>query len=324
MIKVGTIGTSFIAKEFVTNVNKIDGIQVSACYSRTLEKGEKFAKENNINNVYTDLLKMLESDIDLVYVASPNTVHYEQVKLALDHNKNVLCEKPFVTKYSQAKELSDLAIKKKLFLFEGATVLYLPNYKKLKEMMATTDNITLVSSNLSQYSSRYDAYLRGEITNAFDPKYGGGALADLNIYNMHFMCGLFGTPEQVYYLPKKGFNEVDVNGILVLKFSNFNCVCIAAKDSWSKRNAMIQTTEGYYYIEMNSTLCSNITYVPNKKEALPTINEQTENSAMYYEVKEIARIIDTNDYEQCYKLLDHSVNVSSVFEKAQQDGKLLY
>ena len=93
--------------------------------------------------------------------------------------------------------------------------------------------------NYSQYSSRYDAFKRGEIAPAFNPEMGGGALRDLNIYNIHLLVGLFGKPHRVEYLPNVE-RGVDTSGILVLDYGNFKAVAIGAKDCSAEIRSTIQ------------------------------------------------------------------------------------
>ena len=95
-MKIGTIGTGFIVKNILESVNKIDGISCEAVCSRSEERGKRLADEFAVSKIYTDLDDMCQDpEIDFIYVASPNTLHYEQAKKALLHGKNVICEKPF-------------------------------------------------------------------------------------------------------------------------------------------------------------------------------------------------------------------------------------
>lgn len=85
-------------------------------------------------------------------------------------------------------------------MLEAITNQYLSNMTFIKEHLDQLGDIKIVECNYSQYSSRYDAFKRGDIAPAFNPKMGGGALRDLNIYNIHFVVGLFGRPKTVQYL----------------------------------------------------------------------------------------------------------------------------
>lgn len=116
-----------------------------------------------------------------------------------------------------------------MIIVEAVTTRYIPNTLKIKEMFPQLGDIKIVTANYSQYSSRYDALKKGEVLPAFNQDMSGGALMDLNIYNINLMVTLFGTPKSVNYQAniKKG---IDTSGILTLDYDSFKCVCIAAKD----------------------------------------------------------------------------------------------
>ncbi|HHJ7950822.1 TPA: gfo/Idh/MocA family oxidoreductase, partial [Streptococcus pyogenes] len=140
-------------------------------------------------------------------------------------------------------ELVVIAKKRKLILLEAITNQYLSNMTFIKEHLDQLGDIKIVECNYSQYSSRYDAFKRGDIAPAFNPKMGGGALRDLNIYNIHFVVRLFGRPKMVQYLAnvEKG---IDTSGMLVMDYEQFKVVCIGAKDCTAEIKSTIQGNRG--------------------------------------------------------------------------------
>lgn len=115
-IKLGTIGSGTIVHSILDNVEITDGIRLVAVYSRSGEKGRALAGKYAVDKVYTNLDEfMADEEINTIYIASPNLLHYEQTKKALLAGKNVICEKPFCTKAEQAGELVALAKEKHLF-----------------------------------------------------------------------------------------------------------------------------------------------------------------------------------------------------------------
>ena len=93
-VKYATIGTSWITGEFIGGASLVDGLQLAAVYSRSEERGKAFAASLAGVSVYTDLEKLAASDIDAVYIASPNHLHYPQSRFFLERGKHVICEKP--------------------------------------------------------------------------------------------------------------------------------------------------------------------------------------------------------------------------------------
>ena len=106
MIRLATVGTGWIVGEFLKGVREAGGICYTACYSRSQQTGEVFAQQWGAQKVYTDLAQMAaDEEIDAVYIASPNRLHYEQSKLFLQHGKHVICEKPITVEPEELQEL---------------------------------------------------------------------------------------------------------------------------------------------------------------------------------------------------------------------------
>ena len=145
--------------------------------------------------------------------------------------KNVILEKPFTGFYEETKDLEQIANDKKLFIFEAITVLHNEVFYEMKKNLNKLGNIRMALCNYSQYSSRYDAYLEGDITHSFDPAYYGGSLYDINVYNIHYCVGLFGEPKDATYYPNIGPNGIDTSGTLVMEYDGFSAVCTGSKDS---------------------------------------------------------------------------------------------
>ena len=210
----------------------IEGIELEAILStpRSLDKAEALAKQYGLSQATSDYELILSNpEVDTIYVGTPNHTHYDYAKKALLAGKHVICEKPFTLHLEEFEELAKLAQEKELLLMEAITNQYLANFTAIKEALSDIGDIKIVDINYSQCSSRYDAFKRGEIAPAFNPEMGGGALRDLNIYNIHLLVGLFGKPNRVEYLPNVE-RGVDTSGILVLDYGHFKAVAIGAKD----------------------------------------------------------------------------------------------
>ena len=133
MIRLATVGTGWIVGEFLKGVREAGGICYTACYSRDQQRGEAFAEEWGAQKVYTDLAQMAaDEEIDAVYIASPNRLHYEQSKLFLQHGKHVICEKPITVEPEELQELQELAQQKNLIYIEALIGVYLPQMKVLQ------------------------------------------------------------------------------------------------------------------------------------------------------------------------------------------------
>lgn len=239
-MKLATTGTSAITRLALDSIKDVDGIEAGAAYSRNLGTAKALADEYHIPKVYDDFDELVsDPDIDTIYIATPNTLHYPQAKKALEAGKNVVLEKPFASTREQAEDLFATAEKNNVMIFEAITNIHTPNFGLLRDNLSMLGNLKQVVLNFSQYSSRYDRYKDKIITNAFDPKYDGGALTDINIYNIHFANELFGKPESVSYFPVFGWNGIDTSGTLILDYPDFVVTCIGAKDSSRDRKSVV-------------------------------------------------------------------------------------
>lgn len=323
-MRLGIMGSGMIVKDFLSAAVHLENYEFAAICGRKNSEETLLELKNkyDIKNIFYDFDELLCSDLDAVYIALPNNLHFEYAKKALEAGKNVIVEKPFTSTYKEAVILSDLAKKKKLFIFEAITNQYLPNYKKIKELLPTLGEVKVVQCNYSQYSSRYNSFKEGKILPAFDPNFSGGALMDLNIYNIHYVVGLFGRPKNVEYYPnvEKG---IDTSGVLILDYEKFKCVCVGAKDCKAPIANNIQGDKGCIYQDTPANVCERFEILMNDGTSTK-INENDYEHRMVNEFIEFGRIIENNDLEACYKMLEHSLIVAEVQTIARKKGGIVF
>lgn len=323
-IKLGTIGSGFIVHNILDAVKKTEGISCEAVYSRTKENAKKLAVKYQVQKIYTDMDAFLaDEEINCVYVASPNLLHYEQAKKALLAGKHVLCEKPFCSKIEHAKELVKIAKEKGLFLMEAVPTTYLPNYEILKAAVSKIGRIKLVQGNFSQYSSRYDAFLRGELPNIFNPAFAGGCLMDINFYNVYLNMALFGKPAKAEYFPNIAREEkIDTSGILIMEYDDFVSTNTGAKDTWGENFFSIEGEEGYIYAEGGSCSLRNLRVVTKDMEE--EFWGQEDDERWDYEIKNLTQLLLEDDYDTIYKKLEITLDAVEVMEKARKKAGIIF
>lgn len=323
-MKLGIVGAGLIVDTLLQFIHEVDIelVAISATPNE-IDKLNKLKKEHGFKYVYTDVDEMLKNDeIDTVYLGVNNQLHYLFALKVLNANKNLIQEKPFTTNYNQAKKIVDLAKEKGLMIFEAISTIHNPNFKKIKELLPTLGDVKIVTVNYTQYSSRYDAFRNGEVLPAFDVNKSGGALMDLNIYNIHFICGLFGAPKSIKYNPNME-RGIDTSGILTLQYDTFQAVSIAAKDCGAPFTNAIQGNNGCIYTNSPLFTLTDFYYQLNKQE--PLHYDLTENAhRMKHEFLDFLEIYNNKDYDACYESLNHSLIVMDVISKARQDIGLVF
>lgn len=322
-IRLGTIGSGIIVHSVLDNVNITDGIRLVAVYSRDKEKGQALASEYGGDRVYTDMDAFLaDEEMNTVYIATPNLLHYEQAKKALMAGKNVICEKPFCTKSEQVLELTALAKENHLFLADAVPTAFLPNFEALKSKLLQIGKVKLVLGNYSQYSSRYDRLLAGEVPNVFNPKYAGGCLMDINFYNVYLNVALFGRPEDVVYFPNVYKDLADTSGILILRYDGFVSELAGAKDTWGVNFFQIEGEKGYIYIRGGSNGIAEVRTVTRDLDE--TVNLQENPDRLFYEVQVLTELMLKDDYEAVYQRLSVTEQVVEVLENARKKAGIYF
>lgn len=297
-MKLGTIGSGVIVLQFLDAASKVDGVSLIATYSRTLSTAIELRDRFSMLEAYNDFNKFIYSkSFDTVYIASPNSLHYQQAKDCLNANKNIILEKPFCSNDRESLEIVNLAKEKGLYLFEAMSINYMPNLELLKTKLDEIKPIHWIELSMCQYSSKYDEFKRGGLPNVFNPAFSGGALMDLNIYHLNFIQNLFGKPLRISYYPMLAENGIDVSGQLLMEYKDFMVSAIAAKNAKGKPYGVFHGEKGV--IEFNEGVNGLRSFTLNGE----IHNIQKEDNRLVYEIREFETIFKNKDIYQMMRLL---------------------
>ncbi len=316
-MRLGLVGNGMIVKRLFSDLKEVPEITAEALCVReqSREKGQALAEEFGMRALYTDYGKFLaEADVDTVYIGIANHMHFLYVKQALEAGKNVVCEKPFTVTAQETKLLAQMARERGLFLWEAFKIPYSPVFRAVREHLPEIGELKMVQCNYSRISSRYAQYAAGEVLPAFDPECAGGCLYDINLYNLHFVTGLFGRPTAVHYYANKGYNGIDTSGTAVLEYDGFHGVCSGAKDSSSPCFGVLQGDQGYIRVNGPVSSADKAEITVNGETRLLAIDPQ--KGTLVDEMREFARQLRDGDMESCLQMLDHSVMMMEVLEEA--------
>lgn len=316
-MKLAIIGTGKIAAEALPAIREAGGIDIRAIYARphSRQRGIDLASMYGIPEVYTDYNALLASpETDTVYIGLINSAHYEYARQALECGKNVILEKPFTVTLEEAEDLFRIAEERGAFIFEAITVLHNAVFDRMKEILPEIGAIRMMQANFSQYSSRYDRYLAGTVDPSFDPEHSGGALRDINVYNIHFAAALFGAPLSARYYPNTGHNGIDTSGVLIMEYEGFSAVCIGAKDSDSPCFVTIQGEKGYMRVNGKPNTADELT-VSIRGEAQDERSYMREpGHRMAREFRDFARMIDSRDFTEAGYYRRETLDVMKVIQ----------
>ena len=322
-IRLGTVGSGVIVHSILDNVMRVEGIRLAAVYSRSREKGEALAAQYGAGRVYTDMDAFLADDeVNFVYIATPNLLHYPQAKRALLAGKNVILEKPFTTKLDHARELVEIARERELILIDAVPTAFLPNLAILRRHLPEIGRIKLVMGNYSQYSSRYDNLLAGQMPNIFNPEYAGGCLMDINFYNVYLNVALFGKPQEAVYYPNLFNGRIDTSGVMVMRYDGFVSQNAGAKDTWGVNFFQIEGEKGYIYVSGGPNGISGVRVVTQQTDE--TFNEQPEPDRWFYEVRNITELVLAGNRAAFEARLDTMLAVIETMETSRKAAGILF
>lgn len=188
-MKVGIIGAGWIAEKMAEALaGQPQGCQVLAIASRSKEKAEAFAAKWHLPKAYGSYEELVDDpEVDLIYVATPHSHHFEHARLALTHGKPCLVEKAFTANAAEARELITLAKEKGLFITEAIWTRYMPLSHKVREIMESSaiGKVRLLTATLCYMMENKERIIRPDLC--------GGALLDLGVYALNFARMYFGT-----------------------------------------------------------------------------------------------------------------------------------
>ncbi|WP_064604627.1 Gfo/Idh/MocA family protein [Photobacterium sp. J15] len=315
MIRFGVIGTNWITDSFIEAALKTGKYQLAAVYSRKMEKAEEFASKYGISLCFDNLEEMAASDeLDVVYIASPNSLHGPQAKLFIEQGKHVIGEKPLASNIAEVDALITMAQEKGVVLFEAMKTTYTPNFVQIRKALPKLGKLRKVYLSYCQLSSRYAKYLDGENPNTFNPAFSNGSLMDIGIYPLSAAIGLFGEPNSFTAQGVLLDSGVDAHGTLVLHYSHFDVVISHSKVSDGLIPSELQGELGTMLVDFISE-CKSVTLHRPGEPALELTCPQEDN-AMYYEAAEFARLVETNQIG--HSGLARTLIVSSIITQARE------
>lgn len=322
-MKFSTIGTSWITEMFINAAKQSELAQLTAVYSRSETTAREFAKKHGASEWYTSIDDLLDTDIDFVYIASPNSFHYEHVIACMLKKKHVFCEKPMGFTEQQIIDIEELAASNNVFVFEGYRHLFSPNYQKLKDNLKEVGQIRSTLLQYIQYSSRYDAFKDGKQPNVFSKDFAGGVIMDLGVYPISMAIDLYGEPSDVYYAPIYLSNGADGSGTLLLHYPDHLVTIMFSKLAQGTIPSEIHGEDGTLTIDHIAPIESLELYNRKTKETEELASKQEELD-MIYELERFNQMIEQNDKASHNQWLKRSRLVAKWTEIARHQANILF
>lgn len=317
-IEFAVIGTNFITDRFLEAAKTVPEFHLKAVCSRTREKGEAFARKHGAELVFDDLDALAAcTEVDAVYIATPNCCHMDQSIRMMRGGKHVLCEKPVASNAKEFARMRAAAEENGVVLLEAMRNYFSPGFAAIRENLPKLGAIRRVSFEFCQYSSRYDKFRNGIIENAFNPDLSNGALMDIGVYCVHPMAAMFGMPEKITGSSQKLRGGVEGAGVLIAQYDGFQVDCTYSKIYNSQNPSQIQGEDGVMVIrEVGNPRDVTIHYRKGGEEKL--VFPSLENN-MPYEIQTFLDLIRKGSVHHRY--LDYSrMELEIMDEMRRQQG----
>ncbi len=319
-MNLATIGTSMITKRFIEAIAKTEALNFAGAFSRSAEKAEKLGAPQ----IFTSLEELAKKeDIDLVYIASPNSLHFEQAMFLIKNKKHIICEKPMFSTTKELTEAFKTADENGVFLFEAFRNLYTPNHARLKKAIKSLGPIRHSFFQYMKYSSRYDNVLAGEEPNIFSPKFSGGALVDLGVYPISLAVSLFGKPKNIAARVTMLPTGVDGSGSVILDYGTHTCTTMFSKITDSYLPGEISGENGTIVIDHVAPI-SSIEWTERLSGKKKQLAEAEEENDMIYEAEAIVSAIKLNDQELYNYYRNVSELVLQITEEARRQTNIVF
>lgn len=319
-VKMGILGAGNIARTMAETIDKMDNVDAYAVAARDLEKAEKFLNEYGFKKAYGSYEEMLKDEnIDLVYIATPHSHHYEHATLCLNNGKHVLCEKAFTADAKQAEELIKLAESKGLLITEAIWTRYMPMAKTLNEVIESgvIGKVTSLNVNLGYAISHAERIIKPELA--------GGALLDLGVYTINFASMVFGDKiKSISSTAIKTESGVDAQNSITICFEDgkmaiLNSTVLAITD----RQGVINGDKGYIVVE-NINNYERIRVFSLDREEIAVYDAPKQITGYEYEVEAAIKAIENKEIECPQMPHKETIRIMKIMDTLRHEWGVIY
>jgi len=317
----GILGTGAIARQFVEGLRSLPEAEVLAVGSRSEASAAEFADEREIPRRYAGYDDLAaDSDVDIVYVATPHPFHAGNAELCLNAGKAVLCEKPFTVNAAEAERVIGLARDKGLFLMEGMWTRFFPLMGKVRRLVSEGAIGEVRMLNVD-FGFRTDV---NPASRLFDPALGGGALLDVGVYCVSLASMVLGHPSGSVGLAHLGETGVDEQASMVLKHEEGRLANLSIGiRTATPQEATIMGTDGFLRIHSPWWRPASMT-ISRPGEEGETVEAPVSGNGFNYEAAEVMRCLEAGKTESEIMPLDETLSVMRTMDGVRAAWGLRY
>lgn len=318
--KAAILGAGNIARKMAVTMAGMEEVQTYAVASRSLERAQDFAAEYGFEKAYGSYEEMLcDEQVELVYIATPHSEHFENAKLCILHGKPVLCEKAFTANAWQAKELIRLAEEKRVFITEAIWTRYLPMLETIRRQLDSgiIGKPSMLTANLG--------YVIDQVPRIQQPGLAGGALLDLGVYPLNFALMVFGNRiRKISSVCTYTDTGVDEQNSMTLLYEDGRVAQLNSSIlSVSDRRGVIYGSQGFMVIE-NINNYENLSIYNNRYEKIRQIDRPAQITGYEYEVRASLQALEEGRLECPQMPHEEIIRVMEMMDTMRKEWGVVY
>ena len=317
-IKWGILGCGAIAKQFCSSAAAVNTAEVVACASNTSGKAEAFANAQNISNFYDSYESLLSNpDIDIVYVATTHNFHYQNILLALEHNKAVLSEKPITINAKELLEIAQKAKEKKLFVMEGMWTRFLPTYQQIKQWIRE-GQIGEILSIRADFGFQAQFHPENRL---FNPDLAGGALLDGGIYPISIASFIMDgeKPKTIKSIARIGQTGVDEETFINFQYANGAQASLSCSiSSYSPNHLIISGTKGHIHVPKTFIHSDQAILYPENSDPIEFLQPFNQNEGFQFEIEAVHKSLYAKEISCPIMSMNESITIMQTMDEIQK------
>ena len=319
-MNIGFIGAGRIANTMASTMARMEDVNLYAVAARDLDRAQAFAAQYGFDRAYGSYEEMLrDPNVELVYIATPHSHHFEHMKLCIEHGKNVLCEKAFTLNAAQARQIAALAKAKGVYVAEAIWTRYMPSRAMIDEVLASgiIGNVTALTATLCYPVAYKERCIRPELA--------GGALLDVGVYCLNFALMHFGDDiERMDSSVRMTDTGVDGQESITLHYRDGRIAVLTAGIlSRSDRKGIFYGDKGYIIVE-NINNPQSISVYDLTDTLVKKIQVPTQITGYEYQIREAMARIRAGHTEAASMPLDTTIAVMERMDALRKDWGLIY
>ncbi|WP_321290440.1 Gfo/Idh/MocA family oxidoreductase [uncultured Sunxiuqinia sp.] len=317
------LGCGRIASKFAADLALLPQANLYAAASRTLDRAQHFASKFNFEKAYGSYEELVnDPKVDIVYIATPHSHHYQHALLCLHHKKATLCEKAFAINTREVKEMIACSKANNTFLMEAFWTRFQPSFIKALKIIESKrlGQLKIVRSDFA-FNSEKDAAQR-----LYNSELGGGALLDIGIYPVFASLLTLGKPTQIRTLIQRGFTNCDESILVSFGYSNGAMASLSASfAAYSSTQTEFWFEKGYLRLNKRWFTPTTLTiWEEGRNEELNIPIEQNNGTGYQFEAQHVMQCLDEGKIESNLMPLQKSLDLIEILDRVRADCGIVY